>query len=242
MSVHLHVYADPLATSEACARGILQLLEEKLAGDGQAALAISGGSTPQLLFREIAGVRFDWSNVHLFFADERGVPPNDPQSNYKLAKENLIDPANIPSRNVHRVHAELTPNVAARLYAGEIQEFFELSDGAMPHFDIIHRGMGADGHTASLFPGDALIDDRENLVRAVYVEKLKQWRITLLPAVLRAARHTIMLITGAGKAETLREVLCGDYEPKKYPAQIGVHDARSVSWFLDEAAARFVKN
>lgn len=242
MSVHVHVYPDPQATAEACARGILQLLDEKLAGEGQATLAISGGSTPKLLFHEMAAVHFDWSSVHVFFVDERGVPPTDPRSNYNLAKENLIDPAIIASRNVHRIQAELTPNVAARLYADEIQEFFELTEGAMPHFDVIHRGMGADGHTASLFPGESLIDDRENLVRAAYIEKLKQWRITLLPGVLRAARHTIMLITGSDKAETLREVLCGPYEPKKYPAQIGVHDARSVSWFLDEDAARFVKN
>jgi 6-phosphogluconolactonase len=240
MSIHSYVQADAQEASAACARKILELLEGRLATEPAATLAISGGSTPKLLFGELAKSRFDWSRVHLFWVDERGVPPADPQSNYKLAREHFIEPARFPSGNVHRIQAELEPDVGARLYADEIRGFFKLGDGGMPQFDIIHRGMGPDTHTASLFPGEPLIDDHENLVVAVYVEKFKQWRITLLPGVLEAPRHTIMLVAGADKAEPLRAVLHGPLDPKKHPVQIGTYNRGNAMWFLDEAAARLM--
>jgi 6-phosphogluconolactonase len=240
MSIHAYIYADAQEASVACARKILELLQETLAGEAQATLAVSGGSTPKLLFAELAKANFDWKNVHLFWVDERGVPPTDPQSNYKLAKDHFLDAAHFPSRNVHRIQAELQPEVAARLYSDEIREFFGLAPGELPHFDAIHRGMGPDAHTASLFPGEPLIEDRERLVAAVYVEKFHQWRVTLLPGVLLAARHTLMLVAGEDKAEPLRAVLHEPYDAKKYPAQISTHHGRSVTWFLDKAAARLM--
>ena len=240
MSLHAYTYADAQEAATACARKILDLLDETLSGESLASLAVSGGTTPKLLFQEMAKSAFDWKSVHLFWVDERGVPPTDDQSNYKLTKENFIDRAHFPARNVHRIQAELQPDVAARLYASEIREFFGLGAGEFPHFDIVHRGMGPDAHTASLFPGDPSIDDRENLVAAVYVEKFKQWRITLLPGALLAARHTIMLVAGEDKAEPLRSVLHEPYDPKKYPAQILTYHGRSVTWFLDKAAARLM--
>ena len=106
----------------------------------------------------------------------------DAQSNYKLAEDNLIVPAHIPHRNVHRIHAELPPDKAAKLYTKEIREFFELADGELPHFDVIHFGMGDEAHTASLFPGEPLIDNRDEIAAAVYVPKTPHWRVTLLPA------------------------------------------------------------
>jgi len=238
--MHSYIYEDPQEASAACARRMLELFEESLAGESYATMAISGGSTPKLLFQELAKAKFDWSKVHVFWVDERCVPPTDDQSNYKLAKENFLDPAHFPSANVHRIQGELKPDVATRLYADEIREFFALQDGEFPHFDIIHRGMGPDAHTASLFPGEPLIDDRENLVGSVYVEKFHQWRVTLLPAVLLAARHTLMLVAGADKAEPLRAILHEPYDPKKYPAQISTN-ARSVTWFLDKPAARLLE-
>jgi 6-phosphogluconolactonase len=132
---------------------------------------------------------------------------------------------------------------AASLYAADIRNFFELpaaglSGGApIPQFDVIHRGLGPDAHTASLFPGEPLIDDRKNLAAAVYVEKFHQWRVTLLPGVLEAARHTLTLAAGADKAEPLRSVLHEPYDPKKYPAQIATYDRAGAIWFLDKAAA-----
>ena len=189
------------------------------------------------MFADLAKARFDWDKVHLFWVDERGVPPTDTQSNYKLAKESFLDPARFPNQNVHRIQAELAPDVAARLYADEIRSFFSLGPGELPRFDIIHQGMGPDAHTASLFPGEPAIDDLENLVAAVYVEKFHQWRITLLPGVLRAAKQTIMLVAGEDKAEPLRNALHGPYDPKKLPVQVSTYDGRNVMWFLDRAAA-----
>jgi 6-phosphogluconolactonase len=240
MSLHAYVYDDAQRTATACSRKILELLNDALSREPRATIAISGGSTPKLLFAELAKANFDWSNVHIFWVDERCVPPTDPQSNYKLAKETLLDPARIPASNVHRIQGELDPQVAAGLYADEIRKFFALPPGQLPAYDIIHRGMGPDAHTASLFPGEPLIDDHENIAAAVYVEKFHQWRVTLLPGVLEAARQTVMLVAGDDKAEPLRSVLRGPYDPKKYPAQIATQDGRNVMWFLDRATARLL--
>jgi 6-phosphogluconolactonase len=240
MSIHTFIYQDALEASAACARRTLEILLESLAGESYATLAVSGGSTPKLLFGELAKAKFDWNKVHLFWVDERCVPPTDAQSNYKLTKEHFIDPAHFPARNVHRIQGELDPEVARRLYDEDIREFFALPAGEFPHFDIIHQGMGPDAHTASLFPGEPKIDDRENLIGAVYVEKFHQSRVTLLPGVLLAARHTIMLVAGEDKAEPLHAVLHEPYNPKKYPAQISTYHGRNVMWFLDKAAARLL--
>jgi 6-phosphogluconolactonase len=142
---------------------------------------------------------------------------------------------------VHRVLAELPPEEAAHRYVEEIGQFFGLREGEVPKFDVVQCGMGADSHTASLFPGSPLIADRTGIAAAVYVDKLKQWRITLLPATLQAAKHTVFLVTGADKAEAVRNVLKGDYDPMRFPAQIVSHHGSDVIWFLDEAAANGLK-
>ena len=240
MSTHHHVYPDPQKASEACAHSIVALLEDRLSSESTATLAISGGSTPKLMFPELAKAKLSWRDIHLFWVDERGVPPTDPQSNYLLAEQYLIHLAHIPKANVHRVHAELRPDEAAQRYADEIREFFGLAPGELPHFDVVHRGVGPEAHTASLFPGEPLIDDRENIAAAVYVEKVSQWRITMLPGALLAARHTVMLVAGEDKADAVRAIFEDPYDPKKYPAQITAHHGRSVTWFLDEAAARLM--
>jgi len=237
MSVLRHTYPDATAAAEACAQQVLKLLEEAMAGQEYATFAISGGSTPKLLFERLAAAPFRWDRLHFFWVDERCVPPTDPASNYKLANDALIHPAQIPERQVHRVFGELPPQAAAQRYADEIRDFFGLNAGEMPHFDIVHRGMGPDAHTASLFPGDPLIDDLENIAAATFVPKFNQWRVTLLPGVLLAAKHTVFLVAGADKEEAVRAVFTEQYDPKKYPAQIASYQGRGVTWFLDHAAA-----
>jgi 6-phosphogluconolactonase len=241
VSGHRYIYPTAQQAAEHCGDYILQLLKESLSGESIATLAISGGATPRTMFEHMAKTRFDWSGVHLFWVDERAVPPYDPQSNYRLAEETLIRPAHIPSRNVHRIQAELQPDEAARRNVEELRDVFSLAPGEMPHFDVIHRGIGPDAHTASLFPGEPLIDDHENLVAAVWVEKMNQWRITMLPGVLLAARHTAMLACGADKAEALQHIFEGPFDSKKYPAQALAHHGRSLTWFLDLDAARLVE-
>ncbi len=240
MSLHWHKLADAQAAAEAAAHHIVNILEEVLFGQDQATIAISGGSTPKLLFQVLARTPFEWQRVHFFFVDERCVPPADDASNFKLADDYFFRFAHIPHRNIHRVLGELTPEVAAKRYVEEIREFFGLEDGEMPHFDIVHRGMGPDAHSASLFPGEPLIEDRENIAAAVYAEKFHQWRVTLLSAALCAAKHTVFVVAGADKAEAVRAVFQEEYDPMKYPAQIASHHARGVSWFLDDAAARLL--
>ena len=240
MSLHHYVYEDEAHAAAATAKRILGLLEERLSGHSTASLAISGGKSPRAVFAQMAGTPFDWSSVHLFWVDERAVPPGDPQSNYTMAEESFIGPAHFPHKNVHRIHGELAPSEAARLYAEDIQDFFGLKTGEFPHFDVVHRGVGPDAHTASLFPGEPLIDDRDSIAAAVYVEKMAQWRITLLPGVLLAAQHTAMYVTGADKAEAIHAIFNDPYDPKKYPAQMVAHHGRSVTWFFDKPAARLI--
>jgi len=241
MSVQWHTYPDARAAADASAHKIAALIEEALAGQDLATLAVSGGSTPKLMFETLATAPVRWDRVHLFWVDERSVPPTDPASNYKLAEDHLIARARIPRRNLHRVVGEAKPEQAARRYAEEIREFFGLEEGKMPHFDVVHRGMGPDAHSASLFPGDPLIDDRDGIAAATYAEKFKQWRVTLLPGALLAAKHTVFLVAGEDKAEAVRAVFREEYDPNKYPAQIASHHGRGVSWFLDEAAARLME-
>ena len=237
MSVRWHKYPDPAAAAEACAHQIIALLDEAIAGQEFATLAVSGGTTPKLLFDNLASSPISWDKVHLFFVDERCVPPTDDASNYKLANDHLIARAHISARHVHRIMGELQPEAAAHRYEADIKEFFGLDEGGMPHFDVVHRGMGPDAHTASLFPGDPLIDDRENIVGSTYAEKFKQWRVTLLPGALLAAKHTVFLVAGEDKKESVRAVFDEEYDPKRYPAQIASHHGRGVTWFLDNAAA-----
>lgn len=240
MSVQWHTFPDPVAASEACARHIGTLLEEAFAGQNHATLAISGGSTPEPMFRCLAASGLAWARVHVFWVDERSVPSSEPRSNYRMAEEHLLVPARIPMRNVHRIYGEFRAEIAARRYSEEIREFFDLAPGELPHFDVIHRGIGADGHTASLFPGSPLLDDREHLAAAAHVPQLSEPRVTLLPGVLLAARHTVFLVTGEDKAAAVRNVFHEEYDPHRYPAQMASRDGRRVAWFLDKAAAALI--
>jgi 6-phosphogluconolactonase len=189
------------------------------------------------MFDFMARADFTWTNVRIFWVDERAVPPNDEQSNYRLVDEHLLKPARISHRNVYRVYGELQPQQAARRYKNDLMEAFEIAEGDFPHFDVIHLGMGADAHTASLFPGEPLIDDRQNLAAAVHVPKLATWRITLLPGVLLAAHHLALLVAGADKAPALGHVFNGKYDPHQYPAQILARNGQRAKWFLDAPAA-----
>ncbi|MCZ2079977.1 MAG: 6-phosphogluconolactonase [Bryobacterales bacterium] len=239
MSARRYVYDAPEAAAGACAKNIANMLEGILTRAPAATLAISGGSTPRRMFEFLAGAAIDWSRVHLFWVDERAVPPSNPQSNYLTAEQALIRPAQIPPENVHRIRAELPPEEAAETYADEIRTYFHLEKDELPAFDVIHCGMGADAHTASLFPGEPLIEDGAKIAAAVYVKKLAQHRITLLPGVLRKAVRVVFLVSGEDKRAALRTVFEAPYDPREYPAQLVARGGGKgdVLWFLDRAAA-----
>lgn len=241
MKSNLKISESAETAAGACSAYILEKLAEALKRSSKATIAISGGSTPKLLFADLSKASFDWSKVHFFWVDERCVPPTDTQSNFRLANETLLTPARIPQQNIHRVQGELPPEEAATRYAEEISGFFGAKEGEIPAFDIIHRGMGADAHTASLFPGEPLIADRKGIAAAVWVEKMKSHRVTLLPGVLLAASDTLILAAGADKAEPLLQILEGPDDPFQFPCQLGTRGASNAIWFLDEAAAARVK-
>lgn len=230
----LRINETPEQVAAACSQFILSRLKEALQSQLRATIAISGGSSPRLLFTDMAKAGFDWSNVHIFWVDERCVPPTDDRSNYKLAEETLLKPARIQPQNVHRVYGELPPDEAAARYVSDIREFF--GPAGLPVFDVLHRGMGPDAHTASLFPGEPLIKNNTDIAAHVWVEKMKMDRVTLLPGVLRAAKYTVLQVSGAEKADAVRMVLTGDEDEMKYPCQIASRDRKAI-WFLDEAAA-----
>jgi 6-phosphogluconolactonase len=222
MSARRIVCPTDVAAAEACAQQMLALIAAARETAGSANVAISGGSSPKPMFAKMAATGFDWGGVHIFFVDERCVPPTDSASNYKMANEYLLRAAGIPDAQVHRIIGEIDPHEAARRYAAELP----------PVFDIIHRGIGPDAHTASLFPGDPLIDDRTNLTAATYAAKFNQWRVTLLPAVLLAAKHTLVLASGADKAEALAHVFGLEHDEKKYPAQLGISEGIEMTWYV----------
>jgi 6-phosphogluconolactonase len=232
----LRILATAQEVAHDCSAFVFETLAGSLANAPLATLAISGGSSPKLLFTDMARVPFDWSRVHIFWVDERCVPPTDSQSNFKLANDALLEPAKIPPQNIHRVYGELEPEAAAARYVAEIKAFFAWSGGQLPVFDIVHRGLGPDAHTASLFPGEPLIGNRDGIAAHVWVEKMKMDRVTLLPGVLLAARHTVLQVSGDEKAEAVRQVLTEPEDFFRYPGQIASRDGNAV-WFLDRAAA-----
>ena len=216
--------------AEACGFHTLHCLTEAVRERGTAFLAVSGGSTPRIMFEWMARQPFDWSGIHIFWVDERCVPPDDAQSNYRMTRESLLDHIPVLPHQIHRIEGECPPAEAAERYVRQICG----SLGDEPVFDVIQRGMGADGHTASLFPGEPLIRDRSGIAAAVWVEKLRQHRVTLLPGVLERARHTVCLVAGADKKEALRSVLTGPVDLMLRPAQIR---SSHMNWYFDQAAA-----
>lgn len=237
----IHKLPDAAAAAQACAKDILERLHARLAMSGSASLAISGGTSPTVMFEYFARALFPWEHVHLFWVDERCVPPEHPESNYKLAFDTWLHAGQFPPDNIHRIEGERDPQDAAKRYREDIQKYFHLGEGQLPRFDAVHLGMGPDGHTASLFPGSELTEDRSGITAAVFAENMpQQWRVTLLPGVLESARHAAMMTAGADKAAVLRAVFQEPYDPKRYPAQLATR-GEAREWFVDHAAAALLK-
>jgi 6-phosphogluconolactonase len=206
---------------------------------GRFSVVLAGGSTPrrtyELLATEEHRNRIPWPKVHIFFGDERCVPPTDATSNYRMADEAMISRLPIPTHNVHRMAGEGDAVANASLYQSDLQTFFD--EAPWPRFDLVLLGMGNDGHTASLFPGTCALSEGEAWVRANWVEKLNAYRITLTPPAINNAANVIFLVTGAGKAKSLLQVLRGAREPQKLPAQLIQPADGSLLWLVDKTAA-----
>ena len=231
---------DDVELSQKAAEQFILLANEAAAKSGRFTVALSGGSTPKALYSLLAtpqySQRIPWNRVHLFWGDERCVPPDHAESNYRMVYESLLSKIKIPADNVHRMAGEQEPRLAAIEYEAVLTEFFNLSKPDLPRFDLIFLGLGEDGHTASLFPGSAALSETARLVAAVYIEKLKAHRLTLtLPALNQGAQITF-LVAGKSKAEILKALLEGG-ATTQYPAALVQPRAGKLTWLVDEEAA-----
>jgi 6-phosphogluconolactonase len=225
--------------AHAAADLFLNIALGSISAAGRFSVALAGGSTPRRAYQLLASdeyrSRLDWSKVHIFFGDERTVPPTHADSNYRMAEEAMVSLLPIPAPNVHRLAGEGDAVANASLYEDELRTFF---DGApWPRLDLVLLGMGDDGHTASLFPGTAALGEKEAWVTANWVEKLNTFRLTLTAPAINHAANVVFVVTGAGKADRLPEVLRGAPDPLRLPAQLIRPEAGSLIWLLDKAAA-----
>ena len=215
--------ADPAAAAEACAASLAQHLRGALGERGEAHLALNGGSTPRPVYERLPALLDDWSAVHVWFGDERCVAPDDEASNYRLAASTLIAGAAIPGEHVHRMRGELGPDEGARAYAAELAEHLELDDVGIPVLDVVHPGLGPDGHTASLFPDHEALRVTGWATVAVHDSpKPPPERISLSLACLNAARGCVLHTVGEGKREAVARAL-GEPSPAT-PASLLVRD------------------
>jgi 6-phosphogluconolactonase len=220
---------------EAAARHATEVLEATTTGQ-DVRIALSGGSTPKRfheLLAESEGI--DWSRVHVYWGDERTVPPTDAESNYRMARETLLDLVEIPESQIHRMRGELDPGEAAKEYERTLRETFGVAPPDVPRFDLNILGVGGDGHTASLFPGTSALDERERWVVANHVPQQGTWRITLTYPVLNAAKLTLVLVSGEGKADAIGRIF--DPNAADKPPAAFVQPEGQMIWLLDEAAA-----
>lgn len=211
------------AFPETAAHWIADRIERALADRATCSIALSGGNTPRPVYRRLAGIGLPWERVHVFFADERRVPPDDERSNFRLVRETLL--AHLPVQpDVHRMKGEEADgDVAAAAYATELPDAL----------DVVVLGMGDDGHTASLFPGSPALHERDRRVLAVPGPPDSPDRLTLTPPALEAAHHRVVLVSGAGKSSVVAEVFDADPDPLAHPIQLALND----TWILDAAAA-----
>ncbi|MEO6836322.1 MAG: 6-phosphogluconolactonase [Candidatus Tumulicola sp.] len=233
----LQIFPNSAALAEALADVFIEIGQTAMADRGSFRVALSGGNTPRaayaLLAQQPRREVLSWSDVFIYFGDERCVPPDDEQSNYRMATKAFLDAVPIPPVNVHRIRGEIDPATAAADYASILRT--DLGD--LPRFDLVLLGLGPDGHTASLFPGTPPATDDAALVRAVYAQSQAMWRVTVTPEVLNASRTVVFAVEGAAKAAILATVLEGPHDPVKYPAQIVAPASGRLIWLVEQLAA-----
>ncbi len=236
---------DADAVARAAARSFVEWAWQAIARHGMFRVALSGGSTPRAFYRNLASdeyrLQVDWAKVYVYWSDERAVPPADPESNYGLARTELLLHVPIPPGNVHRMEAD-RPEIgkAAEAYEDLLRSDFERDDHGFPRFDLIFLGMGSDGHTASIFPGTRSMRGTSRWVSTPYVPRLGKRRMTLTLPVLNAAHHVLFLVAGAEKAEALHDVLESQLDPP-LPAQLVVVPEGKRTFLADEAAAALLQ-
>lgn len=243
VTVTYRVSSTPAEVATAAAQLFTQSAIDAINARGRARIAISGGTTPKAMFTLLADPaqpfarQVPWQKLDLYWVDERCVPPDHPDSNYRMTSEALLSKVPLAPERVHRMEGELDPAVAAARYESTIRNTFRLEGAETPTFDLILLGMGDDGHTASLFPHTEAINDLTDIVTANHVPQKDTWRITLTWPVINQGREVAFLIEGAAKAQVLHDVLLGPYQPDTYPSQIIRPANGRLGFLLDSAAA-----
>ena len=243
VTVTYSVWPDPESVAFAAAQLFSDAAEHAVSTRGLARVAISGGSTPKAMFALLAdpnqpfAASVPWSKLHLYWVDERCVPPADADSNYRMTNEALLSKVPLPATQIYRMEGELPPDEAASRYETTLRNSMKLEGAESPAFDLLLLGMGDDGHTASLFSHTAALEEMGRLVVANHVVQKETWRITLTFPVINQARQVCFLIEGQAKSKVLAEVLTGPRDPERLPSQLIRPSSGSLRFLLDEAAA-----
>ncbi len=243
LKVTYRVYADPEALAHAAAAHFAERVEQAVAKRGRARVAISGGSTPKTTLALLAdpneayGRNLPWDKLELFFVDERTVGPDDPDSNYGMVRQQLLEKVPLAPERVHRIEGERDPEEAAARYESVIRREFRLEGAEGPRFDVVWLGMGDDGHTASIFPHTEGVHEIGRIAFANHVPQKNTWRVSLSAPVINDALEVVFLIAGENKAAPLERVLYGEPDPEETPAQLIQPRNGSLLLLLDEQAA-----
>ena len=241
MGFEIKIGPDAVALAHEAAQEFHRLAGTAVQERGRFSVALSGGNTPRAVYSALATEhgQLPWDRIHIFFGDERHVPPDDPDSNFRMARESLLSKVPIPEKNIHRVKAELDAEAAAAEYDQQLRDFFGLVNQDWPRFDLVFLGIGEDGHTASLFPGSKALTEASRRVAANWVEKFKTFRITLTFPVLNHAAEVVFLVSSASKAQILSEIL--GPATQKYPAQRVQPENGRLLWLVDEEAGSLLR-
>lgn len=236
-------YQSTLMLSTAVCDRIVEIAERAITTRGRFVLGLSGGKTPRPIYEMLSTRDYadaiNWNFTHIFWSDERCAPPDHADSNYYMARDLLLNRVKVPLANLHRIQGELEPQVAADLYEADLRNFFgKRMNSAKPRFDLHLLGIGADGHTASLFPNMPAVHEKERWVVAHHVEKLDAWRITMTPLALNAAANIFFVVTGADKNATAKRILQGKPNVDELPAQAIKPVDGQLRWYFDAAAGK----
>lgn len=243
LRIQYFVEPDATALARRAARHFAEKAATAAKERGQVRIAISGGSTPKAAFSLLADpeqpfrAQMPWQKLELWWVDERCVPPDDADSNYRMTREAMLDLVPVRPEQIHRMEGELPPDEAAARYEAGLRSGFQLEGAEVPHFDLIALGMGPDGHTASLFPHTQALREMDRLVVANHVSAKDAWRITLTRPVINYGAEVFFLIGGADKAQILKEVLLGPNDPERLPSQLISPVSGILTLLLDRAAA-----
>jgi 6-phosphogluconolactonase len=243
LSIKYYVEPDPTALARRAAQYFVEMAGEAVEARGRARIAISGGSTPKAAFALLADTtqpwrwRMPWDSLDLYWVDERTVPPDNAESNFRMTREAMLDQVPLKPEQIHRIQGELEPQDAADRYESDLRNSFRLEGAELPRFDLVALGMGDDGHTASLFPRTAALHEKTRLATANQVPQKDTWRITLTWPVINHASSVFFLIAGTDKAAVLNEVLTGPRDPERLPSQLIWPCSGILTLILDKAAA-----